>query len=470
VKTRAVDNGDGTFTYTFANPLPATYLAPLNDSPSFDADDGELTGQPLIDGTYTVAMQAYQNFTINGVVYRDTGNDTFDFLLGTATALASREVVGAANCNQCHTQLRAHGGSRNELGVCLTCHTAGAEDRNVSTVEGGTPGVSIDFGVMVHRIHNASHLPSVVGVGVTAGDLDYTVAPKPYKMVGYNDSVIDFSDFAFPVMPSAYAASLYDTSGSTYTGAAGNGFMPRDTGWSALTPDAKRRSDKVRTGLVACSKCHGAPTTGGPAPAQGSMAQTAISRKVCGSCHDHIDFSTSQGGHPAVQLNDTACETCHGVSTPDSVAAVHMHPYENPAFNTGVNLNVTGLTPGSGPGGNHQPGDPIEVQFSVTNDADAGIPMMSLTRLQIIVAGPTSNRQIILPNANPYDFNWRKASPFTGNGTITKPVVADGAVAQTIAVVMTGATTFDVRGSVSAPLAGQNVGAPVTYEGVTFTV
>jgi hypothetical protein len=470
VRTRAVANGDGSFTYTFASPIPATYLPPLNDSPSFDAGyAGELTGLPLLDGTYTVAMQAYQNFIIDGTTYRDTGNVTRDFLLGAATTLQPREVVTAANCNQCHTQLRAHGGSRNELAVCLTCHTAGAEDRNVATVEGGTPGVSVDFGVMVHRIHNAAHLPSVVGVGVTGGALDYTVAPKRYKMVGFNDSVIDFTDFAFPVMPSGYAAYLYDTAGTTYTGAAGNGFMPRDTGWSALTPDAKRRSDKVRTGLVACDKCHGAPTTGGPAPAQGARAQTAISRKICGSCHDHIDFSTAQGGHFA-QANDNTCDTCHGAMGSNPVAAAHLHPYENPAFNTGVNLAVTGLTAGSGAGGRHQPGDPIEVQFSVTDNADAGIPIHALTRLQIIVVGPTSNRQIILPNANAYDFNWRKASPFTGNGTISRPAVAAGAVAQTIGVVMTGATTFDVRGSVSAPLTNQNTGAPVTYNGVTFTV
>ena len=473
VKTRAVDNGGGSWTYTFAVPIPATYLAPLNDSPAFDAGSGELTGQALLDGTYTVAMTAYQNFTIDGVVYRDTGNATADFLFGAATTLAPRAVVGQANCEQCHTQLRAHGGSRNDLDVCLTCHTAGAEDRNVATVEGGTPGVSIDFSVMVHRIHNAAHLPSVVGVGLTGtGAPDYTVASKPYKMVGYNNSVIDFSDFAFPVMPSAYAAFLYDTAGTTYTGAAGNGFMPRDTGWSALTPTGKMKSDKVRTGLVACSKCHGVPTVldGGVAPAQGNNFETVINRKVCGSCHDSIDFSSATGGHPVAQLNDSLCATCHGPTGTHPVRAMHLHPYENPAFNTGVNLGLTAMTPGSGAGGNHQAGDPFEVTFSVTDNAAANVPVMSLTRLQIIVVGPTSNRQIIVPNGNPYDFAFRKSSPFTGNGTISAPAVAAGAVAQVLAVVMTGATTFDVMGSVLAPLTAQNVGTAVTYNGVTFTV
>lgn len=474
VLARTVDNLDGTFTYTFVTAIPANFIPPLNDTPFFDAGAGEWAGLPLIDGTYTVALQAYQNFTIEGVSYRDTGNATFDILFGGATTLVKREVVGEANCEQCHTQLRAHGGSRNDLTVCLTCHTAGAEDRNLASAADGTPGVSIDFKVMVHKIHNAAHLPSVVGVGVTStGAPDYAAASKPYKIVGYNNSVFDFTEVAFPVFPSVYAAFLFDTAGTTYTGAAGNGFMPRDTGWAALTPAAKYKNDKVRTGAVACSKCHGVPNNldGGVAPAQGAFYETAITRQACGSCHDQLDFSLpgATGGHLQM-LSDDNCGICHSPAGPYPVRAAHLHPYENPALNTGVNLNLSGLTPGSGAGGNFAPGDPFEVTFSVTNDADAGIPVMSLSRLQIIVVGPTTNRQIIIPNGNPIDFAFRKGSPFTGSGTISGATVAAGAVAQVLAVVFTSATTFDVRGSVSAPLTGQAVGAPVTYDGVTFTV
>ena len=476
VLTRSVDNLDGTFTYTFAAPIPATFLPPLNDSPFFDAGAGELTGQPLLDGTYTVALQAYQSFVIDGVTYRDTGNETRDFLFGAATALIKREVVGSANCEQCHTQLRAHGGSRNDLAVCLTCHTAGAEDRNVSTVEGGTPGVTIDFSVMVHKLHNAAHLPSVVGLGVTAtGAPNAAAVPRPYKIVGYNNAVIDFSDVSFPVFPSLYWSPLYDTAGTTYTGAGGNGFMPRDTGWAALAPAGKLKSDRVRTGTVACSKCHGVPNNldGGLAPAQGGNFETALSRKVCGSCHDQLDFAAPglTGGHAGgQQLTDGVCVVCHGASSIAPVRGAHLHPFENPAFNTGVNLGLSTLTAGSGAGGNFAPGDPFEVTFSVFNDVDAGIPIMALTRLQIIVVGPTSNRQIILPNTNPIDFAFRRSSPFTGNGTISAPTVTAAAVAQVMAVVFTGATTFDVRGSSSAPLIGQTVGSAVSFNGVTFTV
>ena len=72
VLATAVDEGGGVFRYTFP-PLPATYLAPLNDSPAFGADAGELTGQPLLPGTYTVVG------TRNG--YRDV-RQSFKILPG----------------------------------------------------------------------------------------------------------------------------------------------------------------------------------------------------------------------------------------------------------------------------------------------------------------------------------------------------------------------------------------------------
>ncbi len=483
VLTRAVSNGDGTWTYTFSAGLPANFLAPLNDSATFGADAGELAGQPLISGTYTVGLQAYKNYSIEGVTLRDPGNATADFLFGAATALAKREVVTEANCNQCHSDLRAHGGSRNELGTCLLCHTAGAEDRNVATVEGGTPGITIEFGVMVHRIHNAAHLPSVLGVGtVDAGTRDYAVAPKPYKIVGYNNSVNDFSDFAFPVMPSAYAAFLYDTAGTTYRGVGGNGPMPRDIGWAGLAAPAKYAEDKIRTGAVACAKCHGDPDGAGPlpAPAQGGNHESVATRKVCGSCHDDVDWDkpyAANGVTMPPQPNDATCANCHPATGGAlAVRTAHLHPYSNPAINTGVNLAISGLTAGSGPNGKHQLNDPFEVTFSVTNDADAGVPVMTLTRLQAIVVGPKSNRQIILPNTNPYDFGLRKSSPFTGNGTATGLSVAAGATEQVVAVVFTNSTTFDVVGSSTAALTNQPLGAAsgatasVSYNGVTFTL
>jgi hypothetical protein len=75
----------------------------------------------------------------------------------------------------------------------------------------------------------------------------------------------------------------------------------------------------------------------------------------------------------------------------------------------------------------------------------------------------------------PFDTGFRRSSPFTGNGSASKPTFGAGAVAQTIAVVFGSATTFTVEGSTTAP-ASFTIGgasgntADVTYAGLTFRV
>ena len=145
VKNVAVSNSDGSYTYKFATALPATYAAPYNDTASFGVDDGELTGQPLASGTYTVGMEAARPVIADGVTLNDAGNAVANFLVGSATTLDTRDVVAGAACNQCHERVQAHGGNRNDVRYCLTCHTAGSEDRNTATVANGTPGVQMSI-------------------------------------------------------------------------------------------------------------------------------------------------------------------------------------------------------------------------------------------------------------------------------------------------------------------------------------
>src|SRR4030095_3560573 len=122
---------------------PHTYPAPLNDSPDFGPADGELTGQALLSGTYTLGLYFSWDFTVDGESFRDAGNVTQDFMFGSATQIDTREVIKHDKRTACHTSLRAHGDRRRNVTLCLLCHTAGSEDR-ISTAAGGTPGVSID--------------------------------------------------------------------------------------------------------------------------------------------------------------------------------------------------------------------------------------------------------------------------------------------------------------------------------------
>lgn len=99
VLANTVENADGSYTYTFSKPIPATYPAQLNDSDVLGADDGELKGQALLPGSYTVGLQAHRTYIIDGVNHRDAGNVVFEVrVLGGAAE--SREVTTNANCNR----------------------------------------------------------------------------------------------------------------------------------------------------------------------------------------------------------------------------------------------------------------------------------------------------------------------------------------------------------------------------------
>ncbi len=377
--TRSTANGDGSFTYRFATPIPATYLAPLNDTS--DLTDGELTGRALLAGTYTVGIEARRDIEIEGEVFRDVGNGTLDFLFGSASTIEPRRVVSNENCNQCHVSLQAHGGNRTRIENCLLCHTSGAEDRNVASVEDGTPGVSIDFRVMIHRIHAGATLPSVVGMTTKSdGTRDFAVAGKPYKVVGFGNSVHDFSHVRFPGWPSLVSP------------------MPRDVGY---TSSDTAKEDLVRSGPVDCAKCHGDPDDTGPlaAPAQGGVAYSQPSRRACASCHDDWISDhpyTANNQTMPVQRDDSACILCHRVSgTPLDVIDAHRHPLRDPAIVKGINISLTGPT------ANLNPGDRLLVTFNVKDDTGAAIPLGNLARIEVGVNGPTTNPNMLLSTTVP---------------------------------------------------------------------
>ncbi|MCK6447754.1 MAG: hypothetical protein L6Q99_15280 [Planctomycetes bacterium] len=406
VLTRSTENDDGSYTYVFASPIPSVYAAPYNDSASFDEDDGELTGDALLDGTYTIGMYVGWNYTVDGESFRDVDNETYDFALGTVGALEPREVVTDANCNNCHDQLQAHGGNRRDVKLCLLCHTSGSEDKNVAGVEGGTPGVSVDFKVMIHKIHSAAHLPSVLGVTTnTDGTRKYDATPQPYKMVGFQNSVHDFSAFTFPVWPGLNIA------------------MPRDQGYTALASGNQTLENTMRTtGVVACDKCHGDPDGSGPlaAPTQGDLINTQPTMRACGSCHDDIvwgELYTSNGQTMPETADDSNCTLCHSASG-DSLAVVdaHTHPLLDTTFNGGVNMEIQALDEGAGgdADGTIDPGEKIELTLAITDDAAADVAASALASMSVVIAGPTSNQQIVLntsipvaylTGAQPYVFN-----------------------------------------------------------------
>ena len=231
VLDRAVRVGVGLYTYTFETPIPATYLAPINDTPAIT--DGEWTGEPLVDGTYTIGIEIRKDYDVDSETLRDPGNTVAHFLIGSSATMETRELVRAENCFQCHNEVRAHGDNRTDLNGCLLCHTAGAEDKNEPSVANGTPGVTIDFRVMIHKIHSGHALPSVNGVTTNPdGSRKYDAPKQPYQVMGYRNSLHDYSELAMPLWPSVYAP------------------MPRDVGYGDLSGAEQDLEDTMRGGMV----------------------------------------------------------------------------------------------------------------------------------------------------------------------------------------------------------------------------
>ena len=484
--TRSVANGDGSYTYTFASGLPATYAAPYNDSATYGLADGELKGTALLAGTYTIGIATSWNYTVDGVAKKDVGNITTNILFGNTLAVAAHDVVSKENCNQCHVKVQAHGGSYQDPKMCVLCHTAGAEDAN-ATKGGGVAGTRIDFKVMVHRIHDGAHLPSVNGVTsdpITGARVYGTASPLANTIVSSFAGAVDFSKVNFPVFPNF------------------NVSMPRRAGYSSLSSTDKATETILLRGAAACYKCHGDADGSGPltAPAQGALHTTEPSRRACGSCHDDIDWTkpyTANGMTMPAQADDTSCTTCHaptgttgiavpGVGTVPSTPAAHVHPAsdstivpEVSAYHNGLNVAVTTLAGGTGASSAFQAGDKPALTFTIKDKDGTNVPLYKLNTFVTSLAGPTTNRQLVFPiktgSTNPTlpicDFSGRLvASSTTGKGSIGR--VVGSTVSETLKIRFTSATAFSVTGGGSAltDLGSGTVTSPSTNPaGTTLT-
>jgi OmcA/MtrC family decaheme c-type cytochrome len=252
---------DGEYLYTFGTKLPA------NDDPS---------------ATHTIGLYASRNLTSfdMGTQY---SNAIYSWVPTGAPVTHVHDEVVTDACNQCHDPLSAHGGARQDVRLCVLCHTDQTSDAET--------GNTVDFRVMIHKIHMGADLPSVI-------------AGTPYQIVGFQGAVNDYSNVVFPAL------------------AANN-----------------------------CQFCHQAANVKATA-SQANVWMTQPSRAACGACHDNVNFATGENHANLPQLSDNLCSTCHSSAASQefdlSIPGAHL-VQERSTQLPGVVFTIAGVSNG-GPG------------------------------------------------------------------------------------------------------------------------
>ncbi len=248
-------------------------------------------------------------------------NTEFDFRPDGLAIIDKWDQISTANaCNQCHSPLALHGGSRQDVKLCVLCHSPQTSDPDT--------GNTVDMKVFIHKIHRGSSLPSVQ-------------AGTPYEIIGFGQSVNDYSDVV----------------------------LPQDI----------RNCANCHEGRVATAK-----------PTQSDTWYTKPSRAACGSCHDDINFETGANHAGGAQADDTQCASCHvpqGDKEWDAgIKTAHTVPYRSTQLK-GLNAAILGVT-------NVGPGKKPTVTFKLTNGDGSIVDPKAIgtsASLSLLLAGPTTD-------------------------------------------------------------------------------
>lgn len=291
--------GDGEYVYTFATKAPA----------GFDAN-----------ATHSIGCQSSRDLSEFNLGTNYASN-VYTWVPSGAKVTVVHDIIRTQSCNKCHDQLSFHGGSRRGVEYCVLCHTAQTTDPDT--------GNTVDFPVMIHKIHMGANLPSVKAGGT-------------YQIIGFQQSVSDFSGVQIPIDP-------------------GN-----------------------------CTVCHD-QTTG----AAQATAYLKPNRKACGACHDNVNFATGENHVNLPQLDDNACTNCHQPQGELPLDASIMGAHINPAALTGTESFVPGLVFGNLQVQNGTAGNKPTITFTLLDNSGKPVSLTELKtppgRLAAVMAGPTSD-------------------------------------------------------------------------------
>ena len=272
-KGTLVDNGDGTYQYTFNTDITAVPAVPY---------DAKLT--------HRVAFQ------FSGLAQGNNGIYTFQPSTGATTGIFSREIVTTATCNNCHTMLKEHGGGRVDTQYCVMCHNPGTADPD--------SGNSLNMTVMIHKIHSGITLPSIQ----TSGGPDTTpTLGIGYWIVGNKASLNNFNTVLFP-QDTRNCQTCHVQGIATLPDAANYNTVPTIEACGACHDTVNFATGANHAGGVAndsqCATCH-SPTSGLSAASKHVIPEIAAAAKFQ-FLVNKVSFVTSGGlMYPVVNFSVT---------------------------------------------------------------------------------------------------------------------------------------------------------------------
>jgi len=301
-----VDNGDGTYKYTFRRDISQA-KAQL-DAYTYDASKNQIKAD-LDDVTYapnlTHRLTAYVGGTAWGTgsnnatrtatgvpaqVIKYPANFFYDFIPATGAVVTStneqREITSVDKCFSCHSKFEFHGEGRQDSKYCVVCHNDQRKYGNpeATTTSTGFSGSTYkiqnravaDFPAFIHKLHRGEEL----------------------SKTGYNYANVLFNEVTYP-------------------------------------QDQRN-----------CVKCH----SNSAATPQGDNWFNKPNRMACGGCHDNVDFQTGDGhGSGGPQLNDQNCKNCHTVDyikldhipvVPPNSNNIYLNPNTDPTKGVVGNNNT----------------------------------------------------------------------------------------------------------------------------------
>lgn len=287
---------DGQYTYTFKTKAPTGW-----------------------DPTAVHAIGIYANRDLTEFnLGTNLTDDVYYFTPADGKAVANpRDVIRTATCQKCHgPNMAFHGETgRTSVAMCVLCHQPQSTDPDT--------GNTVDLKVMVHKIHMGDQLPTVKAGG-------------KYQIIGFGNSVNDFSTVAFP------------------------------------SPINK------------CEVCH--EQTTGAANAKAYYTNPSIA--ACGSCHDDVNFATGKNhANGLPEPSDDQCKTCHipqgELEFDASIKGAHVVPQESTSL-TGIKWAITKVDDGSA-------GKSPTVTFTIQDKNGNPLQTTDFARLYLTLAGPTTD-------------------------------------------------------------------------------